>query len=119
MSGEDFARLISYSRQIGDGPYLISSPLFIALSNSIYIAEMGVALLLLRRSNRRIGVIAAVAFMVATEAVARELLFGSLFVAAILLYERTGVIRWVVPAYAAFYLMLLLIRLLFPGVYYT
>ena len=40
LSPEELLRFTSYDRGVGSGPYLVSSPLFLALSNSIYLVEL-------------------------------------------------------------------------------
>ena len=111
LSGNEYTRLTSFDGRPGDGPYTVSEPLFLFLSNSIYVAEIGLGLLLLWRPTRQLGVVAALIFMVATETTAREFMFGTLFVCTILLFARADVLNRLVKPITAFLAILLLVRL--------
>ena len=108
---EEFMRLTSYVGNVGDGPYLVSSPLFLAVSNFVWVGEIAMGTLLLWRRTRGVALGAAVAFMVGTEIVAREFMFGSLFVAAILLFSSTELNRAWLKFCLALFGVLWLIRL--------
>jgi hypothetical protein len=111
LSSAEFVRLTGCGGEVGDGPYLVSSPLFLAVSNLVWIAEIGLAALLFPRVTRRYAWIAAVAFVAVTQVVAREFMFGVEFACAILLFARGDrVSRMVVPV-AVFLALLLLVRL--------
>jgi hypothetical protein len=99
LPAEELERLTSYVVAVGDGPYLVSSPGFVAISNAVWILEIALAVLLIPRVTRGVAWIAVCLFVVATEAVAREFMFGVEFVAAITLFARGDATRrLVVPA---------------------
>jgi hypothetical protein len=95
----------------GAGPYLVESPAFLIVSNAVWIAEIGLAFLLVHRATRRFAWIAACLFVVATELVAREFMFGIEFVATLALFARDDVVRRFVAPVAAVLTALVLIRL--------
>ena len=98
------------AQQLG-GPYLASSPLVVGLSNAIWIAEIGLAILLVPRWTRTFAWIGTALLIVVTEAVARELMFGVEFLAAVLLFARADLVRPLLPPAALFLGVLVLIRL--------
>ena len=105
---------------MGSGPYLASSPLVVALSNAIWIAEISLAVLLVPHRTRTFAWIATAGLIVATQAVARELMFGVEFLAAVLLFARTDLIRPLLPPAALFLGVLVLMRLgLLPEMVFT
>jgi hypothetical protein len=109
LPAEELERLTSYAGTVGDGPYLVSSPGFVAVSNAVWILELALAVLLVPRATRRFAWIAACLFVVATEAVARELMFGVEFVAALTLFHRgQATRRMVVPAAVVLGLLVLM-----------
>ncbi len=111
VSPEELGRLSSYSGSVGDGPYLVSSPAFLVVSNAAWLLELALAPLLFFRATRPMAWIAACVFVLVTQLVARELLFGVEFVAALLLFARTDIIRRAVLPAALFLGLLVLIRL--------
>jgi hypothetical protein len=111
LPAEEFTRLASYGRAPGAGPYLVSNPVFLFVSNSVYIGEIGLALMLLVRRTRRFAIVGIFGLVFAIEAVARELYFGQLFFATVLLYARADVIRKIVPWVFGVNLFLILMRL--------
>jgi hypothetical protein len=81
------------------GPWIVDRPLVVALSNAVWIAEVSLGGLLVPRRTRAWAWIAAVALLAATELVAREMMFGIEFAAALMLFARGAVVqRFVVPA---------------------
>ncbi len=108
---DDFARLLSFTRQVGDGPYLVTSPLFLAASNGAYLAEMVVAVLLALPATRRLGVVSGIVLLLAIEVAAREVFFGALVVNALLLFLPRARNGWLVPTVAVAMAALLLVRL--------
>lgn len=107
----ELARLTAYSGAIGDGPFLPEAPLLIAASNLVWIAEIGIALLLLLPATRRRTWPIACLLVICIEFVARELMFGVEFCAALALFARADrLTRWVVPI-AVFLGWLVLVRL--------
>jgi hypothetical protein len=109
-SGE-FERLAAYSRDVGQGPYLVDAPLFVAASNGVYVAEIGLALLLLWRPTRILGVLGAVTLLLAIEAAAREFFFGLVFANAIALFLPGVPHRRFLEPVAILLAYLLLVRL--------
>lgn len=110
MPAEELARLAAYTREVGDGPYRVASPLFVALSNGVYVTELLLAGMLLFRRTRVIAVILALVFLVCVEVAARELFFGLLFANSLLLFWPRGVHRKALPAFAVILFCLLLMR---------
>jgi hypothetical protein len=110
MPAAELERLAAYKGEIGDGPYLVASGLFVALSRAVYLAEMALAVLLVVPATRRLGVWGATLFVVAIEIGAREVFFGLVFVNALLLFLRTDLNRKLIGAFAALLAALLLIR---------
>lgn len=108
---DELVRLASYSGAIGDGPYLADAPLLIAASNLVWILEIGLALLLMLPLTRHRAWPIACLWVVCIELVARELMFGVEFCAALALFARGDrLTRWVVPI-ALFLGSLVLVRL--------
>lgn len=96
------------ARRAGDGPYRFESLPLIALSNAAWLAELGIPFLLVSRRWRRLGVAVAALFLVFTEALARELHFGALFLNGLLLFLPSDANRrWVAP-FAALYAWMIL-----------
>ena len=115
LPADELARLASYSyyKEVGDGPFIVTNLPLLIVSNSIYVSEIGLALLLFIRKTRRFGVIAAIVFLVGTEAIAREFFFGAIFANMILLFFPSDLNRKLMP----FFLCLLVVMgLVFFGV---
>lgn len=117
LSAEEATRLAAYGDHAGEGPFLVSSPAFLFLSNAVWALEMSLALLLVPRSTRRFAWITAFGFVLVTEVVARELMFGIEFACAILLFARTDPVRRAVWPVAVLLALLVLMRVgVVPGV---
>lgn len=86
VGGDELARLVSYDRSVGDGPYFVDAPLLLLASNAVWIFEMGVTPFLVIRRTATLAVMACVAFLVLIETAARELCFGLIFTNALLLF---------------------------------
>ena len=71
---------------LGAGPYRVDAPLFVAVSNLVYVFEIGAGLLLLSTRWRALAATAAIGFVIAIEAGARELTFGALMINLLLLF---------------------------------
>ena len=80
------ARLVQGRPEVGSGPFRVDSVLFLAVSNSVYIFEMLAPLLMLVRKTRVAATLAAIAFIVAIEAGAREIIFGAFIINLLLLF---------------------------------
>lgn len=107
---DDFVRLSQYHLQAGDGPYLISSPLVILLSNVTYVIEMALPALLVLRRTRQLAVVGAIVFLAGIEAAAREFFFGLIYLNMLLLFLERAVNRRLVGVFAAVLACLLLVR---------
>lgn len=110
VPSDELQRLVGLGRVPGAGPFLVSSPLLIAASNGVYLAEMGAAVLLLIPRTRALGVLVGLGIVFVIEAAAREAFFGLLFVNGIFLFPRGAVNRWLVPPVAALLFAMLLVR---------
>ena len=93
------------------GPYRVDSIAFVALSNVIYLGEMTAGIGMLVRRVRVPAALAAMGLVVGIEAGARELTFGALMLAALLLFVPGARTRQAFPLFAAFYLYLVAARL--------
>ena len=80
-------------------------------TNAVWIAQLSLAALLVPRTTRTPAWIAALALVVATELVARELMFGVEFGAALVLFARRDLLRRCVVPVALLLALLLAIRL--------
>lgn len=78
LGEEEFQRLVYLSSSEAPGPYVFTSIPALIVSNSVYVAELLVALLLLIPKTRMGGALLGLAVVVGIEVVARELLFGVL-----------------------------------------
>ncbi len=106
LSTEEFARLTS-----GDGPYRLSSPPLLLLSNATWLAEMSLAALLIPRATRTLATLTTCALILGAEVLTRELMFGVEFVAATLLFLPGDALRRCVVPAAALLAALVLVRL--------
>jgi hypothetical protein len=95
----EFARLLSYRMQPGNGPFVVDSLFFKILSNGAWISEIAVALLLAFRRTRVLGIIFGVAMMFAIEFIARELIFGILVLSLLFLFATRDINRRLLPVY--------------------
>ena len=111
----EFARLTSYDANDPSvavtGPYMSSSPLFLIIANGSWITEITLSFLLVLRNTRCFAVIAAACFLVLIELAAREVFFGALFMNLLLLFLHRDWNRRLLPAFAAFYGYLVLMKL--------
>ena len=110
LPADELVRLTGYGALPGDGPYRVVSPLFVMLSNGVWLAEISLALALFLRPRPVAWVLACV-FMVGTQVVARELFFGIEFIAAILLFARRNVLSPIVRPVAVLLVLGILVRL--------
>ena len=81
------------------GPYRFQSWLGLAISNGVWLGEMGSALLLLSSRFRAFGVAGTFALVAAIELAARELMFGFLFLNLLLLYPSRDWNRRLAPLF--------------------
>ena len=111
LAPDDAARLATYGGEPGDGPYRLGGLLLPLVSNAVWISELALSVLLVPRRTRRVAWVVAVAFMVAVEVVARELMFGIEFACALLLFAYPDRVRRAVLPVAVLLGLLVLVRL--------
>jgi len=99
---EEMARLISYKREAGSGPFLIDSAIFKVLSNSAWISEIVLSLLLLFRRLWHPAVVFGIFTVFIIEFIAREFIFGVLMVTLLFLFCRRDMNRPLLPVYIVF-----------------
>jgi len=93
---------------IDAGPYRVNAPLFVAMSNLVYVFEIVAPILLMFRRTRTAAALSIIAFVVLIELGAREITFGMLMSNLALLYLAGPWVKRLFPAFAAAYLYLLL-----------
>ena len=114
MSAEEFSRLRHiHPERLGAGPFLVSSPIFLAMSNSVYLIEMLTPFFLLHLRTRVLATLAFGLFMIAVETGALELLFGMLMINLLLLFLPRAINYRALPAVAACYAALFAARYVF------
>jgi hypothetical protein len=87
LSDAEVARLASYDRRAtGAGPYRVDAPLFVIASNLVWIAEVGLPVLLLSRRGRVLGALGGLGLMLGIQVAALEIGFALLFVNLLLLF---------------------------------
>jgi hypothetical protein len=97
LSAEELSRLLALQPGRGVGPYRVTEPLFLLVSNGTWIAELVLPPLLLIRRTRLLAAIGVIVFMLAIELGARELFFGMLMVSLALLYTQRDTNRIALP----------------------
>jgi hypothetical protein len=114
LSGDEFARIREMAGKPGTGPYAVSDPLFVVMSNLVWIGELSLGPLLLFKKTRKFAVAAAIALIVSIELGARELIFGCLFGALLAgFYPRKNALAiW--PVLAGIQLLAMFAFHLFP-----
>jgi hypothetical protein len=114
LRAEEFSRLRHiHPERLGAGPFVVNSPIFLAMSNSVYLCEMLAPLLLLLRRTRVLATSGFLLFMLAVEAGAFELLFGLLMLNLLLIFFPRAINYRALPAVAACYLALFVARYAF------
>ena len=96
---QEMARLISYKREAGSGPFLIDSVIFKVVSNGAWISEIVLSLLLLFRRIWPLAVACAIFTMFVIEFIAREFIFGILMISLLFLFCRRDMNRPLLPVY--------------------
>lgn len=82
---EEIARLESLPRFVpGNGPYRVDSPLFVALSNSVWIGEIAIGVALVFQRTRVLAGLAAIALVFAIQSAPREFMFALLYTSLLL-----------------------------------
>ena len=114
MPEEEVARLVEMGGQFGTGPYATHDVLFLMISNSVWIGEMGVAVLLVFSKWRKLAIFAGILLVSGIELGARELVFGCLFTLLLLIFYpgRNAIALW--PAFVVVQLLSVLTRLVSP-----
>jgi hypothetical protein len=107
MPGAELERLVSLGGGEGAGPYRVDSSLFIGVSNLSYLAELILPPLLLIPRTRFFAALAAIAFVVTIELGAREIMFGALMIAFLLLFFPGRWLPRALPVFVSFYLYVL------------
>lgn len=116
LPAAEVARLQAYQPfQAGAGPFRIAQPLFVALSNAVWLAELALPVGLLWRRTRTVAAIAAIAFVLALQLGARELGFALLFANLLLLFAPAGWARRLLPLFLAVLALALAATALAPG----
>ncbi len=108
---EEFSRLAAYATQAGSGPFLIDSAIFRILSNSAWISEIVLGLLLLCRRLWFLAVVFGIFTVFIIEFIAREFVFGVMMVSLLFLFCRQDVNRRLLPVYIVFLAYLAAVRL--------
>lgn len=111
LPATEFARLSSFSGNVGEGPYGVASPAFLLASNAVYATELGLVPLLVFARTRVFAVVAGLVMLLVIEAGAREIFFGLNFANALVLFLPGDVHRPAVGFAAATAVVLLLVRL--------
>jgi len=106
IGGEDLARLSAYAAHpIYSGPYRVASPLFVALSNSVWVMEIALGVGLLIERARHVCGLLAIALVFAIQSAPREFMFAFVYTNMLLLCVRgdwNRRLRWLfVALYAA------------------
>jgi hypothetical protein len=86
LQPNELGALLEALRAGRDGPFMFHSPAAVVLSNSVYLSELLVAVLLLRERTRLHGAVLGVAVLVAIEVVAVEISFGILSLNLLMLF---------------------------------
>ena len=100
--------------KFGSGPYRIDSPLFVSISNLSWIAEILLPILLVLRKSRLFAVVATTLFIIGVEWIAHELIFGILFINAILLFTSGRTYRRAQPILLISLLLTISVAIIFP-----
>lgn len=111
MSAEEFSRLRHiHPERLGAGPFVVSSPIFLAMSNSVYLIELLTPFFLLHLRTRVLATLGFGLFMLAIESGALELLFGILMINLLLLFLPRAINYRALPAVATCYAALFVAR---------
>lgn len=103
VSASEVARLRGYDALLtGQGPFRLDSLAFAAVSNTVWIAEIGLAVLLAFARTRLFAAFAALAMVAAIQLGAREFGFALLFTNLLLLFSARGNAR-ALPVFVALY----------------
>ncbi len=96
------------------GPYRLQSPLLLAISNGVWIAELILPVLLLWRRTRPWALFVAAAFVLSLQLGAREVMFALLFTHLCLLFAERPYNRWLLRVAPLIYAASIAARIWFP-----
>jgi len=103
---EEVARLTAYGPPSpGDGPYRLSGPIA-WVGNLVWMAEIGLPLLLLHDRTRIVGALGMLGLLVAIQLGALEFFFGGLYASLLLLFLPGAWNRRLLWPFVGFYLLL-------------
>ncbi len=105
----EVARLAAYDAlRSGAGPYRVDSTAFVVVSNVVYLAEIGLAPLMLLRRTRVVAAVGALALVLLIQLGAREVGFALLFGNLLLLFLPNTLGRRLLPAFSVFVIWVVL-----------
>jgi hypothetical protein len=107
LSEQDFTLLRSDALWADGGPFRVDSPALLFVSNASYLGEITIGLLLLWRPTRIAAALAGIGLIVAIEAGAREMFFGSLMLNLLLLFLPANWNARALPGFMLLYTVLL------------
>jgi hypothetical protein len=101
LPAAEVARLQGYDPfQDGAGPYRVTQPLWVVLSNSVWIAETTLPFALIAQRTRTIAAGVAIAFVLALQLGAREMGFALLFTSLLGVFAPSAWQRRLFPPFA-------------------
>jgi hypothetical protein len=116
LPAQEVARLQAYQpMHEGAGPYRVAQPLFVAVSNAVWLAELALPVGLLWRRTRTLAAAAAIAFVLALQLGARELGFALLFTGLLLLFAPAAWARRALPVQLVVLALALALTAVAPG----
>jgi hypothetical protein len=116
LPAAEVARLQAYQPlHDGAGPYRVAQPLFVALSNLVWVAELALPAGLLWRRTRTLAAGLAIAFVLALQLGARELGFALLFANLLVLFAPPVWARRLLPLSLALLALALVATAVAPG----
>lgn len=112
---KEIARLVELAGATGTGPYTSRSPVLIVMSNAVWIGEAVLPCFLCWPRTRRFALFGALGLLIGIELGAREIVFGGLFTALLLLFfpGRNALRYW--PALSVLQIGALIASTLEPG----
>jgi len=118
LPADELTRLVGIDpSQEGAGPYRTSSLVLLAISNSVYLAEMGLSIALLHPRTRTPAAFIGIAFVASLQGGAREIFFGLLMLNLLLLFPQKSALnrRLLWPLVALYVYVLLASMGILPG----
>jgi hypothetical protein len=97
LPASEFERLAALGGAAGEGPYSVDSPLLLAASNGIWLAELSLPALMLWRRTAPLAALATLVLLLGIEIGAREVFFGLIFSNGVLLFLPAAWQRWALP----------------------